>query len=95
MYFKENNLENVKWIRVVQNRLYKEPRHLLGTGAQRTQDKVRTFKIKMNNSVPTSKKTHGVSITKITWLILFKEIISIYYEYHTKRINTKCKVTDC
>jgi hypothetical protein len=37
-----------------------------------------------------SSKTQHVSITKINWLILFKEIIAVYYENHTKHINTLC-----
>jgi hypothetical protein len=27
--------------------------------------------------------------------MLFKEIIAVYSENHTKAINTKCSVTDC
>jgi hypothetical protein len=27
--------------------------------------------------------------------MLFKEVIHIYSENHTKPINTKCRVTDC
>jgi len=27
--------------------------------------------------------------------MLFKEIIDIYSENHTKPINTKCSITDC
>jgi hypothetical protein len=36
------------------------------------------------DSVFTAKKTQLVSITKITWLILFKEIIAVYSENHAK-----------
>jgi hypothetical protein len=41
-----------------------------------------------NNSVPTLEKTQHVSITKINLLKLFKEIITVYSEIHTKPINT-------
>jgi hypothetical protein len=47
------------------------------------------------NSVRTAKKTQHFTITKINWLTLFKEIIAVYSENHTKYINTKCSVTDC
>jgi hypothetical protein len=40
----------------------------------------KTFK----NSVRTSKRTQHFTITKITWLMLFKEIIDIYSENHEK-----------
>jgi hypothetical protein len=45
---------------------------------------------KYNNSVCTAKKTQHFTITKINWLMLFKEIIAVYSENHTKRINTLC-----
>jgi hypothetical protein len=41
------------------------------------------------NSVPL-KKTHCFSITKIRWLILFKEIIAVYSDKHMKPINILC-----
>jgi hypothetical protein len=41
-----------------------------------------------NNLVHTSKKTQRVSITKIDWLVLFKEIIAVYSKNHMKLINT-------
>jgi hypothetical protein len=44
-----------------------------------------TFK----NSVRTAKKTPHFTITKINWLTLFKEIIAVYSENHTKHKNTK------
>jgi hypothetical protein len=43
------------------------------------------------NSVRTAKKTQPVSITKISWLMLCKEIIAVYSENHTKYINTLCE----
>jgi hypothetical protein len=42
------------------------------------------------NSVRTAKKTLHFAITKINWLTLFKEIIAVYSENHTKHINTLC-----
>jgi hypothetical protein len=36
------------------------------------------------NSVRTSKRTPHFTITKINWLMLFKEIIAVYSENHTK-----------
>jgi hypothetical protein len=47
------------------------------------------------NSVCTAKKTQHFTITKINWLTLFKEIIAVYNENHTKHINIKLRVTDC
>jgi hypothetical protein len=47
------------------------------------------------NSVRTAKKTQHFTITKINWLTLFKEIIAVYSENHTKHINAKCRVTGC
>jgi len=46
-------------------------------------------------SVRTSKRTPHFTITKINWLTLFKEIIAVYTENHTKLINTKCQLTYC
>jgi hypothetical protein len=39
------------------------------------------------NPLRTSKKTQRIYITKINWL-MFKEIISVYSENHTKPINS-------
>jgi hypothetical protein len=47
------------------------------------------------NPVRTSKRTPNFTITKINWLMLFKEIIAVYSESHAKPINTKCSITDC
>jgi hypothetical protein len=41
------------------------------------------------NSVRTSKRTPHFTITKINWLMLFKEIIPVYPENHKRLINTK------
>jgi hypothetical protein len=45
-------------------------------------------------SVGTAKKTQHLTITKINWLTLFKEIIAVYTENHTRPINTKRRPTD-
>jgi hypothetical protein len=46
------------------------------------------------NSGRTSKRTPNITITKINWLMQFKEIIAVYSENHaTKPINTKCSIT--
>jgi hypothetical protein len=39
------------------------------------------------NSVRTSKRTPHFTITKINWVMLFKEIIAVYSENHAKPIN--------
>jgi hypothetical protein len=36
------------------------------------------------------KGTQCVSITTINWLMMFKEIIAVYCENHTKPKNTLC-----
>jgi hypothetical protein len=51
--------------------------------------------ILFKNSIRTEKKTLHFTVTKINRLTLFKEIIAVYSENHTKLINTKWKVTDC
>jgi hypothetical protein len=47
------------------------------------------------NSVRTSKRTPHFTITKINWLMLFKEVVAVYSDNHTKPINTKRSITDC
>jgi hypothetical protein len=47
------------------------------------------------NSVRTSKRTPHSTITTINWITLFKVIIAVYVENHTKPTNTKYSVTDC
>jgi hypothetical protein len=47
------------------------------------------------NPVRTSKRTPYLTIAKINWLMLFKEIIAVYSEKQAKPINTKCSITDC
>jgi hypothetical protein len=46
-----------------------------------------------NNSVRTSKRTPHLTIKKINWLMLFKEVISVYNEKSAKPIHTKCSIT--
>jgi hypothetical protein len=40
--------------------------------------------ITFKNSVRTSKRTPHFTITQINWLTLFKEVIAVYSENHTK-----------
>jgi hypothetical protein len=49
----------------------------------------------IKNSVRTSKRTPHFTITKINWLMLFKEIIDDCAENDTKLINTKFQPTCC
>jgi hypothetical protein len=44
--------------------------------------------IVFKNSVRTSKRTPILTITKISWLMLFKEIIAVYSENYAKPIDT-------
>jgi hypothetical protein len=44
---------------------------------------------KYKYSVLTSRKEH-VFVTKLNWLMLFREIIVVYSENHRKSINTDC-----
>jgi hypothetical protein len=44
------------------------------------------------NSVRTSKRTPIFTITKIKWLMLFKEIIAVLRENHAKPINKNAAV---
>ena len=41
-----------------------------------------------NNSAPTSQKTLTVFVTKIIQLMLFREIIAVYFERHTGGATT-------
>jgi hypothetical protein len=52
--------------------------------------KLKLVYIILNNSVPATKKTQHFTITKINWLMLFREIIAVYSENHTRPINTLC-----
>jgi hypothetical protein len=47
-----------------------------------------------NNLARTSKRTLHSTITKIDWLMLFKEIIDVCSEDHTKSLNVKYSVTN-
>jgi hypothetical protein len=44
-------------------------------------------------SVLSSNKPQHVSITKISWLMLFKEIIAVYNKNRAKILNVKMGVT--
>jgi hypothetical protein len=57
--------------------------------------KTKLVQIIFKNSVRTAKKTLHFTITKINWLTLFKKIIAVYTENHTKPLNTKCCIADC
>jgi hypothetical protein len=57
--------------------------------------KTKLVYILYKNPVRTSKRTPHFTITKINWLTLFKEIIAVYSENHTKPINKKFSITDC
>jgi hypothetical protein len=35
-------------------------------------------------------KTQPISSTKINWVMLFKQIVTVYTENHTEQINTLC-----
>jgi hypothetical protein len=56
--------------------------------------KTKLVYVLFKNSVRTSKRTPTFTITKINWLMLFKEIIAVYSENHAKP-NTKWSITDC
>jgi hypothetical protein len=51
--------------------------------------KSKLVQIIFKNSVPTAKKTQHFTITKINLLTLFRDIIALYSENHTKPINKK------
>jgi hypothetical protein len=51
--------------------------------------------ILFKRSALTSKRTLHFNITKINWLMLFKEVIAAYSVNHTEPKYTKYKVTDC
>jgi hypothetical protein len=51
-------------------------------------------RLNTKNSVRTAKKTPHFTVTKINRLTLFKEIIAIYTETHTKHINTRSTIKD-
>jgi hypothetical protein len=57
--------------------------------------KTKVVYILFKNSVRTSKRTPNFTVTKINWLMLFKEIIAVCSENHAKPINTKCSITGC
>jgi hypothetical protein len=46
-----------------------------------------------NNSAPTLRKTHCISITTSNWLLLFKEIITVYSENNTNSLVPLTKLS--
>jgi hypothetical protein len=44
------------------------------------------------NSVRTSNRTPHFTITRISWLILFKEVTAVYSENGTKPINAALQI---
>jgi hypothetical protein len=50
--------------------------------------KVHVNSLIFKDSVRTAKKTPHFTITKINWLTLFKEMVDVYSENHTKHLNT-------
>jgi hypothetical protein len=63
------------------------------SGARR-EVKSKLVQIIFKSSVRTAKKKLHFTIKKINWLTLFKGIIAVYSENHTKHTNTKRRVTD-
>jgi hypothetical protein len=57
--------------------------------------KLTLVQIIFKDSVCTSKRTPHFTTTKINWITLFKEIIAVCSEEHTKTISTKYSVADC
>jgi hypothetical protein len=55
----------------------------------------RLVEVIVKDSVHTSKRTPNFTITKINWLVLFKEIIAVYSENHTNPTYTKYSFADC
>jgi hypothetical protein len=46
--------------------------------------------IKFKNPVPTAKKTHCISVTKIIQPMMFSETMAVYYENQMKALHTIC-----
>ena len=47
-------------------------------------------RIVYKDPVRTAQETHSVSVIKTSQLMLYKEIIAVYSQIHTKHINTLC-----
>jgi hypothetical protein len=71
----------------------RNPQRIKITGINALKPKL--VQIAYKNSVRTAKKTQHFTITKINRLTLFKEIIPVYSENHTKHIHTKRRFIDC
>jgi hypothetical protein len=55
-------------------------------------EKIAGARLNILTSVRTSKRTPHFTITRISWLMLFKETVAVYSEIHTKPRNTKYSV---
>jgi hypothetical protein len=69
----------------------------LGAGHKRISVKPlkpKLVEIIFKNSVRTSKRTPHFTITKIKLLTLFKEIIALYRQNHTRTTKAKSRLTD-
>jgi hypothetical protein len=64
-------------------------------GCEEGRDTRWLVKILVKNSVRTSKSTPHFTITKFSWLMLFKEIIAVHTKNHTKVTTIKYRVTYC
>jgi hypothetical protein len=53
--------------------------------------KLKLIKTVFKNSVRSAKKTPLFTITKIRWVMLFKEIMAVYSENQTKPVDTLCE----
>jgi hypothetical protein len=47
------------------------------------------FEMVFKNSFLAAKKTQHFTITKISWSVLFNEMIAVYSENYTKPVNAK------
>jgi hypothetical protein len=61
-----------------------------GSGEGEMESGAKVFSIIFNSSLPSSEKTQIFTITKISSLTLFKEIIAVYFGNHVKLISTFC-----
>jgi hypothetical protein len=61
-------------------------------GPRKTTEKL--VLIIFKHSVLTSKETQPITITRITWSVLFEEIIVVHTVNHMKPINTLCWQND-
>jgi hypothetical protein len=62
---------------------------------RRSLAEAKVHQIIFKNLIPSSKENITLHNYKVNLFMLFKKIIAIYTENHTKPINTRCRVTDC